>query len=65
MFEQCDGAHPDTYLDKPKEFAAILNGSGDANRKLRRLFREAVAEAEPTTEEAAAAGLGNLFAGCE
>jgi len=41
----------------PKELAELLN----KHPPLRKAFREAVEECKPTDEEAAAAGLGQLF----
>jgi len=43
-----------------KELVTILN----AKPPLRKLFREAVEDCAPTSEENAAAGLGTLFDGC-
>ena len=54
-FEKKVGAHPETFKTNPAGFAAELN----KDASLRRLFREAVAEA--TEDGNVAAGMGCLF----
>ena len=58
LFKQrCGGKHPNDFKKNPAALAQFLN----ADNELKELFRMAVIECTPTDEEAAAAGLGNLF----